>query len=53
MATGSYESRTISYEDMPPGCKWRGVIDSATHTNFAGVGVAGSTEKLTWLFCVL
>jgi hypothetical protein len=49
MATGGYESRTIPYEDMPPGCKWLGVIDGATHMNFAGVGFAGSTEKLTLL----
>ena len=49
MATGSYESRTIPYEDMPPRCKWLGVIDGATHMNFAGIGFAGSTEKLTLL----
>jgi predicted dienelactone hydrolase len=47
LATGSYESRTIPYDDMPAGCKWLGVIDGATHMNFAGVGFAGSTEKLT------
>ena len=49
MATGGYESRTIPYEDMPPGCKWLGVMDGATHLNFAGVGFAGTTEKLTLL----
>ena len=49
MATGSYQSRTIPYDDMPAGCKWLGVIDGATHLNFAGVGFAGSTEKLVLL----
>ena len=49
MATGGYESRTIPYEDMSPGCKWLGVIDGATHMNFAGIGFAGTTEKLTSL----
>jgi len=49
LATGSYKSRTLPYEDMPAGCKWLGMIDGATHMNFAGVGLAGSTEKLTLL----
>ena len=30
-----------------PGCKWLGVIEGATHMNFAGIGFAGKTEKLT------
>ena len=49
MSTGGYGSRTIPYEDMPAGCKWLGVIDGATHLNFAGIGMAGTTEKLTLL----
>jgi len=49
MQTGDYKSRTIPYDSMPAGCKWLGVIDGATHINFAGVGFAGSTEKLTLL----
>src|SRR5580692_6636654 len=49
MQTGDYKSRTIPYDNMPAGCKWLGVIDGATHINFAGVGFAGSTEKLTLL----
>ena len=49
MSTGGYESRTIPYEEMSAGCKWLGVIDGATHLNFAGVGFAGTTEKLTLL----
>ena len=46
---GDYKSRTISYDNLPAGCKWLGVIDGATHMNFAGVGFAGATEKLTLL----
>jgi dienelactone hydrolase len=44
---GSWEWRTAPYDGMPPGCKWLGVIDGATHMNFAGVGFAGKTEELT------
>lgn len=46
---GDWKTRTIPFDDLPPGCKWLGVIDGATHLNFAGVGFAGSTEKLTVL----
>ena len=49
MQTGDYTSRTIPYDSLPAGCKWLGVIDGATHMNFAGVGFSGSTEKLTLL----
>lgn len=49
MRTGDYKSRTIPYDSMPAGCKWLGVIDGATHMNFAGVGFADATEKLTLL----
>lgn len=47
--TGEYKSRTIPYYEMPAGCKWLGVIEDASHLNFAGVGLSGSTEKLTLL----
>lgn len=47
MQTGDYKSRTIPYDNMPAGCKWLGVIDGATHMNFAGVGFARTTETLT------
>jgi len=47
---GSWEWRTAPYDGMPPGCKWLGVIDGATHMNFAGGGFAGKTEKLTLEF---
>jgi hypothetical protein len=32
---------------MPPGCKWLGVIDGASHLNFAGNGLSRKTEMLT------
>jgi dienelactone hydrolase len=46
---GNWKSRTLPYDSMPAGCKWLGVIDGSTHKNFAGVGFAGMTEKLTLL----
>jgi dienelactone hydrolase len=49
MQTDDYKSRTIPYNRMPAGCKWLGVIDGATHLNFAGIGFSGTTEKLTLL----
>lgn len=44
---GSWEKRTEPYMSMPPGCKWLGVIDGATHMNFAGNGMSRRTEVLT------
>lgn len=46
---GDWKTRTVPYDSLPPGCKWLGVIDGATHMNFAGIGFARSTEKLTLL----
>ena len=46
---GDWRTRTIPYDSLPAGCKWLGVIEGATHMNFAGVGFSGSTEKLTLL----
>lgn len=43
----SWVVRTQPFENMPAGCKWLGVIDGATHMNFAGLGMSNSTEKLT------
>jgi len=42
---GDWKSRTIPYDRMPAGCKWLGVVNEASHMNFAGVGFASSTEK--------
>ncbi len=43
----SWETRKEPFANMPPGCKWLGVVDGATHLNFAGVGLSGNTEALT------
>jgi predicted dienelactone hydrolase len=43
----SWETRTEPYMNMPAGCKWLGVIDGATHMNFAGHGMYRRTEALT------
>lgn len=43
----SWETRTEPYMNMPAGCKWLGVIDGATHMNFAGYGMSRRTEELT------
>jgi hypothetical protein len=43
----SWQTRTEPYENMPAGCKWLGIIDGATHMNFAGKGISRRTELLT------
>jgi predicted dienelactone hydrolase len=43
---GTWEWRASPYAHMPAGCKWLGVVDGATHMNFAGVGFSGKTHKL-------
>ncbi len=43
----SWETRTTPFKNMPSGCKWLGVIDGATHMNFAGNGFSKKTETLT------
>lgn len=44
---GDWQTRTIPFASLPPGCKWLGVIDGASHMNFAGIGFAANTERLT------
>jgi len=45
---GDWKWRTAPYEDMPAGCKWLGVVEDATHMNFAGRGPGHrKTERLT------
>lgn len=44
---GTWQWRTAPYDRLPRGCKWLGVVDGATHMNFAGVGFAGTTKQLT------
>lgn len=43
----SWETRTEPFRNMPPGCKWLGVIDGASHLNFAGTGMSRKAETLT------
>lgn len=43
----SWETRTEPFKNMPTGCKWLGVIDGASHLNFAGNGMSRRTEALT------
>jgi len=43
----SWKVRTEPYTNMPTGCKWLGIIDGATHMNFAGNGMSRKTERLT------
>jgi predicted dienelactone hydrolase len=42
----SWETRTEPFASLPPGCKWLGVIDGATHMHFAGNGLSQRTEAL-------
>jgi predicted dienelactone hydrolase len=52
---GTWEWRTEPFYGLPKsspqgssnGCHWLGVIDGATHLNFAGIGMAGPTRRLT------
>jgi predicted dienelactone hydrolase len=43
----SWATRTEPFNNMKSGCKWLGVIDGATHMNFAGRGISKKTETLT------
>ena len=43
----SWQTRTEPYMNMPAGCKFLGVIDGATHMNFAGLGMSRRIETLT------
>lgn len=42
-----WTTRTAAFADLPPGCKWLGVIRGATHMHFAGNGASGRNEALT------
>ena len=42
-----YQERTKSFDALASKCAWLGVIDGATHMNFAGGGFAGKTEAAT------
>lgn len=43
---GPWTARTVAYDDMPPGCKWLGVIDGATHMNLGGNALSPKTQAL-------
>lgn len=43
----SWQTRTEPFQNMPPGCKWQGIIEGASHMNFAGSGLSRKTEALT------
>ncbi len=45
----SYEDRARAFATLGSTCAWNGVIDGATHLNFAGVGMGSrdATEKAT------
>lgn len=42
---GDYRWRTQAFDALPAGCHALAVIDGSMHMNFAGVGLAGRTEK--------
>jgi dienelactone hydrolase len=44
---GDWRWRTQPYADLPNGCVWLGVIDGATHMNFAGRGAADEVTAIT------
>lgn len=43
----SWETRTEAFRNMPAGCKWLGVIEGASHMNFAGTRLSSRMEDLT------
>lgn len=43
---GSWEERTLPYEDTAPGCKALVVVDGATHMNLGGYGADAKMEAL-------
>ncbi len=43
----SWKVRTDPYENMPPGCKWLGVVNGATHMDFSGNGTSREPGRLT------
>jgi len=46
---GDWNWRTKPFADLPNGCKWLGVVNGASHMNFAGGGLSGATQKVTLL----
>lgn len=46
LGSGTWQSRTEPFGNLPPGCKWLGIVQDATHMNFAGRG-EGSADVTT------
>ena len=42
---GSWQTRTIPFQQMSPGCKWLGVIDGATHMQLGGGDPSGRIQQ--------
>lgn len=42
-----WEHRTLPFHRMPPGCKWLGVVDGATHMQLGGNGRSQQVDQLT------
>lgn len=47
LGASSWKVRSDPYENMPPGCKWLGVVDGATHMDFGGNGASQEPGQLT------
>ena len=47
LSSGTWKTRSEPFNNMPVGCKWFGIIDDASHMNFAGIGMSQQTEALT------
>ena len=47
LGSGSWKTRAEPFQNMPSGCKWLGIINRASHMNFAGYGLSHRPEALT------
>jgi predicted dienelactone hydrolase len=47
LGASSWKARTEPFANMPPGCKWLGVVDGATHMDFSGNGTSREPGRLT------
>ena len=44
---GPWQTRTRPFDDMSQGCKWLGIIDGATHMDFARNGASSTAGRMT------
>ena len=42
----NWQARTEAYADLPAGCKWQGIVDGASHMNFAGSALSDQKKQL-------